>query len=843
MAIERSLGMNGVPLGTPPAYGDQTGIVVEDDFEMPSDVMTSDTEDGGMLVDFDPSGGFSEESELPFEVNLADFMDEQDLNSVSSDITGKYEADKNSRVEWENTYEEGIKLLGLSIEDRTEPWDGASGVTHPILAEAVVDFQSQAIGEIFPEGGPVQTKMIGESTAHKTAQGLRVENHMNWMVTEEMDDYQDETDRLLFALPVAGSAFRKTFYNPELGRIQSIFVPAEDLVVNYEATSLKKANRVSQIMREDMNWIKKRQHSGFYRETDLQPHEQESDLKKTQRETVGEAKAGFTDDLFTLIEVHCDLDLEGFEDNDNGVLTGIALPYIVTIDLGSRKVLSIYRNWLPDDEKKKKRQHFTHYQYIPGFGFYGLGLVHLMGGIAKGATSMLRQLIDAGSLANLPAGFKTRGMRVRGDNTPLAPGEFRDVDIPSGKIADNLMALPYKEPSGVLLQLLGVITEEGRRFSSSLDLKMGNMNQETPVGTTLALIERTMKVMTAITRRLHRSLKEEYSIMVGILQDQPEKVYPYELEGVDPAIMQKDFDDRIDIIPVSDPNSSTSSHRIMKAQTSLQMYTMAPHLFNAKPLFRNALEVMEIPGAKEIIPLEEDIEPLDPISENMAGLTMKPIKAFAHQDHQSHIQVHMLGMQDPKVQSILSTSPQAAQSMQAMMAHITEHVAYQYRNEMETTLGTQLPPEGEPMPPEMEAEYSRLVAQTATKLFERNMAEKKMLENEQLLEDPNLQLETRRVAVEERKQEVSEAIAMEKIVIDKSRLLQKDGAATADREQQAKSATERVTGELLGDLLRAASETEQLDSNERIALVNQMITAVERESKLISSNRKNEEEK
>lgn len=826
MAIDNNLPFN------VPAYPDDNtteSIVIHEDFDDSPNSVT-ETEDGGVVVQF---GEYAEPgADVDFSTNLATVLDEGDLTKLAGDLINKFEIDKKSRADWEKVYEEGVKLLGLKREERDQPWIGASGVTHPILMEAAVDFQSQAIGELFPAGGPVRTKLVGETDTAKTKQGIRVERHMNWMVTEEMSEYRDEMDRLLFQLPISGTVFKKTFWDSEKGRISSLAIGAEDFVVNFGARNLQSASRTHEIMRRDGNWIKKRVYSGFYRDVDLSPIDSErTELKKALHETVGETVNTEDDDLYTLIEVHCNLDLPGYEE-------AYALPYVVTIDIGSESVLSIYRNWLPDDESKQKRLHYTKYDYIPGYGFYSLGLTHLLGGIASGATSMLRQLIDAGTLNNLQAGFKTRGLRTRGERKPLAPGEFRDVDVPAGKIQDNLFILPFKEPSQVLFQLLGMVVEEGRRFSSSMDLKLGNMNQETPVGTALAILERNMKVMSAIQSRLHRSMKDEFAIMVSILQGQSGKSYPYTIEDEDPSIMESDFDQRIDVIPVSDPNASTSSHRIMKGQTALQMHAMAPPgTMNAKPLYRWALEQMEIPGASEIIPLESDLKPMDPISENMAVLTNNPVKAFMHQDHQAHIQVHMLGMQDPKVQGILKDSPQAQAAAAAMMAHVTEHVAYQYRAEIEQALGTSLPPEGQEIPPEIEAEMSRLVAQAATKMFERNVAEQQMIENEKKLQDPIVQQRERELDIEERKEEAKVMLGLERLALDKAKLLQKNESEDATRTQQAMSNSERVMGEILGRIIEAASVTEELSTKERIALVEKLIDSVNDEAKIISSER------
>jgi hypothetical protein len=828
------------PIGKIPSFddGEVEFLEVEDEegYESEEGTTVVDTEDGGLLVDFDPSDGEVDPSE--FGANLAESMSDQDLAGLGSDLISEYNNDKLSRKDWEKTYEDGLELLGLSIERRSEPFDGASGVTHPILSEAVVRFQSQAIGEVFPSGGPVKTKVIGKFGPDSIAHSSRVSNYMNYLVEEEIPDYREDKDKLLFALPGAGSAFTKIFLDPASNKIQSTFIPAEDIVVNYGAKSLKSASRVTEIIRESGNWIAKRKRAGFYRDVELSSADSErTPLKQRLLETTGETAAGYNDDLYTLIECHCYLDLSEYDGSDEENDSGVADPYVVTIDLGSSKILSIYRNWREEDPDREKRHHYTHYQYIPGFGFYGLGLIHLIGGIAKGSTSMLRQLIDAGTFSNLPAGFKTRGMRIKGDQTPLAPGQFRDVDVPSGKISDNVMALPYKEPSQTLFQLLMALIEDGRRFASLTDINVSNMSQESPVGTTLALIERNMKVMSSILTRIHKSLKDEYSIIVGILKDMPDKVYPYEVDGGSEQ-MQADFDSRIDIIPVSDPNSSTSAHRIMKAQAAVQMYNMAPTLFNGKLLFRYAMDVMEIPAAKDIIPIEDDIKPMDPITENMSILKMTPVKAFIEQDHQAHIQVHMLGMQDPKVQSILSQSPTAQASASAMMAHVTEHVAYQYRMEMQDALGTQLPSEGQPLPPELEGEYSRLVAQAAKKLFSRNTAEKQELENEEKANDPLTEIRMRELDIEETESRERISRDKERLTLEKAKLMQKDDSQTADREAKTASDSERAQAQIISNVVRAASETEKLTSAERVKLFESLIKSVADEAKSISVSRK-----
>jgi hypothetical protein len=546
------------------------------------------------------------------------------------ELVSSYNADRSSRKDWEETYIKGLDQLGLKIENRTSPWDGACGVTHPILSEAVVRFQSQAIGEIFPQGGPVRTKIVGKSTSDKVKQAHRIEGYLNYLVTDVMKEYRSETERMLFSLPLAGSAFKKVYWDPNMGRPCAMFVPSEDMVVAYGTPSLSMAERVTQVMKHTTNEIRKMQFSGFYRDIDLpNPVPDPDDIQKKYDELTGESPSYEFDNRYTLLEMHVDIDLEGFEDTFEGEETGIGLPYVITIELGSSKILSIRRNWFEDDPDKVRRQHFVHYEYVPGLGFYGLGLVHMIGGLAKSATSILRQLVDAGTLSNLPGGLKARGLRIRGDDTPISPGEFRDVDVPSGAIRDSITFLPYKEPSSVLYQLLLGIVEEGRRFASLTDLKISDMSNQAPVGTTLALLERSMKVMAAIQARLHDSMRGEFEVLQNIVKDHTPHEYPYAMEGEE-MMKAEDFDDRIDVLPVSDPNSATMSQRIMQYQAALQLAETAPNIYDIPQLHRQMLEVLGIQDADKVVPVEDDVKPQGPVEENMDLIRGEPVKAFMY---------------------------------------------------------------------------------------------------------------------------------------------------------------------------------------------------------------------
>tara|TARA_R100001591_G_scaffold90923_1_gene96797 strand:- start:4004 stop:6565 length:2562 start_codon:yes stop_codon:yes gene_type:complete len=785
---------------------DQEVIV---DIENP-DSVSIETEDGGMIIDFDPDPSVDD---APFDSNLAEYLSEDYLNSLAQELVGAYEDDLSSRKDWEDTYIEGLDLLGLKIEDRTEPWPGACGVHHPLLAESVIRFQSQAISELFPAQGPARTKIIGEVTSELYEQSGRVQTYLNYLLTEEMSEFRAETERMLFSLPLAGSSFKKVYYDPNMGRPCSMFIPAEDVVVYNGATDLRTLTRMTHRMRKSANEIRKLQVSGFYRDIELNGSEAFIDpVKEKKAEIIGEnvsygSMGSYlkSETVHTILEIQVDLDIEGFEDMQDGMATGIAVPYVVTVDKGSSQVLSIRRNFLQDDPLKKRREHFIHYEYIPGLGFYGLGLVHLIGGLVKSSTSILRQLIDAGTLANLPGGLKTRGMRIIADDTPIMPGEFRDVDVPGGSIKENISFLPYKEPSGTLYQLLGNLVEEARRFASMADVKAADMNSQAPVGTTLALIERNMKVMSAIQARLHAAMKNELRLISRIVKDFGPSEYPYQPYGDRDDIVQ-DFSDQIDVIPVANPNASTMSQRIMQYQAALQLAQQAPQLYDLPALHRQMLEVLGIRDPETLVPEEDQFTPKDPVTENMDFINGKPAKAFAYQDHEAHIQTHLAGMRDPKIMELMAQAPNQQAIMGAVSAHIAEHLAFQYRIEIEKQLGIELPSADVELPPQVEAKLSSLVAQAAEQLLNMNRAEAQQQQQAAQAQDPVLQLKQRELALEEQE-------AASKAQIDQQKV----------QNQAAKIAQDQARAEMrqMLELLKIEAAKEQtkmkIDSAEKIA--------------------------
>ena len=723
------------------------------------EAVSMETEDGGIIIDFE--GEMTEEllGSDSHDQNLAEVIDDDVLQSMASELIADFKADQESRSDWARAYVKGLDLLGMKVEDRQQPWAGASGVFHPILTEAVVRFQAQAMGEIFPPAGPVRTKIVGKNDTEKKDQAFRVENEMNYLLTEEMSEYRDEMEQMLFKLPIAGSAFKKVYYDPLMERPCSMFVPSEDFVVSYGASDLKTCPRYTHVMKKTSNEVLQLQVNGFYRDVDLpDPQPDYSDIKQKYDELDGEEAVIEDDDRHTILEMHVDMNMpEEFDDPD-----GIARPYVITIDKTSSEILSIRRNWYEDDEKKKKRMHFVHYRYLPGLGFYGTGLIHLIGGLAKSATSILRQLIDAGTLSNLPAGLKARGLRIKGDDAPLMPGEFRDVDVPGGAIRDSITFIPYKEPSSVLYSLLGNIVEEGRRIGSVADVQVGDTNPQAPVGTTLALMERSMKVMSGVQARLHAALKQELRILAKIIHDNMSEEYSYDMDG--DFNRTKDFDGRIDVIPVSDPNAATMSQRVMQYQAALQLAQQAPQLYDMGKLHRQMLEVLGISEAAEIIKLPDDIKPKDPVSENMAILKQEPVKAFMYQDHEAHIQVHMSAMQDPKIQQIVGQSPFAGAIQSAMASHITEHVAYQYRKEIQLQLGVEMPSEDQPLPEDTEEEISRLAAEAAQKLLGKNQAEMAQQQAEEAAKDPLTVIQQRELKIKE--EELKHKIEMDRASLD-----------------------------------------------------------------------------
>ena len=750
------------------------------------DSVSVETEDGGVVVDFE--GGLTEELVGPdHNSNLADFIEDADLEEIASELVEDFESDRSSRKEWSRSYVKGLDLLGMKIEERTQPWEGASGVFHPLLSEAIVRFQAQAMGEIFPASGPVRTKIVGKQTKEKTAQSKRVENEMNYMLTEEMTEYRDEMEQMLFRLPLAGSAFKKVYYDPIMERPCSMFVPAEDFVVSYGASDLMSCSRYTHVMKKTENQVRELQVNGFYKDIELpEPTRDESDIQEKYDDMEGSNEVYDDDDRHTILEMHVDLDMpEPFEDKD-----GLARPYIVTIDKSSRTILAIRKNWYEDDEKKTKRPHFVHYRYLPSLGFFGTGLIHLIGGLAKSATSILRQLIDAGTLSNLPAGLKARGLRIKGDDSPLMPGEFRDVDVPGGAIRDSITFIPYKEPSSVLYQLLGNIVEEGRRIGSIADVQVGNMNPNAPVGTTLALLERSMKVMSGVQSRLHAALKKELRILAKCVHDFMPSEYIYETEG--DFSRTKDFDGRVDVIPVSDPNASTMAQRVTQYQSALQLAQQAPQLYDMGKLHRQMLEVLGIQDADSIIKLPEDIKSKDPVAENMAIMKQEPVKAFKYQDHEAHIAVHTAAAQDPKLQQIIGQSPFASVIQNAMAAHIAEHVAFQYRKEIEGQLGVPMPSEDEPLPQDVEEQLSKLTAEASAKVLNKSKAEVAQQEAKEQQQNPLTVIQQKEMALKEAEFAHKQQMDMAKIKLD---------AEQKQKDQQidlAKVATKAIQDEQKG---------------------------------------------
>ena len=747
MAIEKGL------------YAAPQGLEQLGEGEEPIEIEIEDPESvrigiDGMEVEIEPGHESSEE----FSANLADEMDGQALATLASDLLGDVESDVAARKDWIQTYVDGLELLGLKIEERSEPWEGACGVYHPLMSEALVKFQSETMMSIFPAQGPVKTLVIGKETPDKKAAAERVQDDMNYQLTEVMQEYRPETERMLWGLGLSGNAFKKVYFDPSMNRQVAMYVPAEDIIVPYGASSLASADRITHVMRKTENEVRALQLAGFYRDVDLgEPSNSLDEVEKKIAEQLGFRAT--TDDRYKLYEIHVNLDLEGFEHTDeDGEATGLALPYIVTIEKGSQTVLAVRRNWEEDDENNTKRQHFVHYGYIPGFGFYCFGLVHLIGAFAKSGTSLIRQLVDAGSLANLPGGFKTRGLRVKGDDTPIAPGEFRDVDVPSGAMRDNIMPLPYKEPSQTLMALLNQIVEEGRRFANTADLQLSDMSANAPVGTTLAILERTLKVMSAVQARIHFSLKQELKLLKVIIADYTPEDYNYEPVEGDRKAKKSDYDN-VDVIPVSDPNASTMAQKIVQYQAVLQLAQGAPQLYNLPLLHRQMLDVLGIKNAQKLIPMEEDQKPADPVTENQSILMLKPVKAFQYQDHQAHIAVHMSAMQDPKIQSLLKDNPQAPVFQAAMMAHVNEHLGFQYRVEIEQQLGMSLPAQkdssGEDvnMDPEVEARLSPLLAQAAQRLLQQNQAQVQQQQNQQQAQDPLIQMQQQELQLKGQEQQ------------------------------------------------------------------------------------------
>jgi hypothetical protein len=727
----------------------------------------------GAEIEFGEPEELLEEESAEFYENLAEQIEEGALQSLASDLSSDITNDLGSRKDWEDAYKEGITLLGLKYEERTEPWSGACGVFHPMITEAVVRFQSETIMETFPAKGPVKTQIVGKQTREKEEAAQRVEEDMNYQLTEKMTEFRPEHERMLWSLPATGSAFKKVYFDPSLERQVSLFVPAEDIILPYGTTELSTCPRVTHRMRKTKNDILKLQAAGFYREVELgEPSKFKDDITQRKDEETG-FSANY-DDRYELYECHADLDLPGFEDvDDDGEKTGIGLPYVVTMLRGSNEILAIRRNWKEDDALKLKRQHFVHYQYIPGFGAYGFGLFHLIGGYAKSATSIMRQLVDAGTLANLPGGLKSRGLRIKGDDTPISPGEFRDVDVGSGTIRDNILPLPYKEPSAVLAQLMDRIVDEGRRFAATADMKVADMSAQAPVGTTLAILERMLKVMSAVQARVHYSFKQELRLLAAIIRDYTDDEYTFEPDEGRATAKKSDYS-QVDIIPVSDPNAATMSQRVVQYQAALQLASTAPQIYDLPALHRQMLDVLGIKDADKLVPMADDQKPRDPVSENMAVLIGKPVKAFLYQDHEAHIKVHMSAMQDPIVQQMVGQSPQANKIMAAMSAHIAEHLGFAYRSKIEQAMGVDLPMPDEEMPPEIEVQLSRLVAQAAPVVLQESQSQvaqqQAAAQAEQVANDPVIQIQQKELQIREREQMMKEQKAMAEVQLEQQRI-------------------------------------------------------------------------
>lgn len=772
MAIEKSI--SPAPLGLSPeemtAMGGDMEPALEIEIEDPEKVTI---ESGDMEIVLEP-GKDSDNEE--FDANLAEDMDDGQLAELAGDLLGEFDEDVSSRRDWIQTYVDGLELLGMKVEDRTEPWPGACGVYHPLLSEALVKFQAETMMETFPARGPVRTEIVGKETPEKRDAARRVEQDMNYQLTDVMVEYRPEHERMLWGLGLAGNAFKKVYFDPSLGRQTSMYVPAEDVVVPYGASNLETSPRVTHVMRKTPNELKKLQASGFYCDVELgDPTNTLDEVEKAIAERMGFRAS--TDDRYKILEMQVELILEDdkFRDKEDD---GIALPYIVTIEKGTQTILAIRRNWEPDDERKAKRQHFVHYPYIPGFGFYAFGLIHLIGAFAKSGTSIIRQLVDAGTLSNLPGGFKTKGLRVKGDDTPIAPAEWRDVDVASGTMRDNIMPLPYKEPSQVLYSLLNTIVDEGRRFASAADLKVSDMSAQSPVGTTLAILERTLKVMSAVQARIHYSMKQEFRLLKTIIADYTPEEYSYEPTEGDRYAKKSDYD-QVNVIPVSDPNAATMSQKVVQYQAVMQLAEKFPQLYDLPYLNRQMLEVLGIKNAEKLVPLKDgdEMKPRDPVSENMDIIQGKPVKAFIYQDHEAHITVHMAGMSDPQIAQLMGQNPQAQTMMAAMQAHIAEHIAFEYRRRIEEAAGVPYPAPNAEMSEDTELQVSRLAAAAAQQVLAMSQQKVAQEQAQQMAQDPivqlqqaELQIKQQEVQLKQQKMQIDAAAKNDQLEIEKERI-------------------------------------------------------------------------
>lgn len=767
MAVDKSL--NQAPLGLDATF--EAGAVPGINMPKP------DEEVEIVIEDDEEETPEEEEREAEFNENLAETLEEAQLTQLATDLLSEYEEDLQSRKDWMTTFVDGLELLGMKVEDRVEPWEGACGVYHPLLSETLVKFQAETMMETFPAQGPVRTQVIGKETPVKLDAAKRVQEDMNYQLTDVMTEYRAEHERMLWGLGLSGNAFKKVYYDPSLRRQVSMFVPAEDVVVPYGASNLETAGRVTHVMRKTPNEVRKLQASGFYRDVDLgEPMDTLDEVEKAIAERMGFRAT--TDDRFRLLEIHADLIIEDDEYAEDTAKDGVAVPYVITIDKGTTEVLAIRRNWDPDDKNKAKRNHFVHYAYVPGFGFYAFGLIHLIGAFAKSGTSIIRQLVDAGTLSNLPGGFKTKGLRIKGDDSPVGPGEWRDVDVASGTMRDNIMPMPYKEPSATLYNLLNTIVEEGRKFAGAADLKVSDMSAQAPVGTTLAILERTLKMMSAVQARIHYSMRQEFKLLKGIIRDYTPEEYEYEPEEGGRKAKKGDYD-MVEVIPVSDPNAATMAQKIVQYQAVIQLAQGAPQIYDMPYLHRQMLEVLGIKNADKLVPMPDDNtrKPRDPVSENMDMLNGKPVKAFIYQDHEAHIAVHMAAMQDPKMMQMVGQSPNAPAIMSAAAAHIQEHLAFAYRKQIEDMAGVPLPPPNAEMDEEMEVAISRLAAAASAKLLQKNQAEAQQQQAQQQAQDPlvqmqqkELELKGRELDLKEKQLMVTAAEKADKLDIERERI-------------------------------------------------------------------------
>jgi len=732
MAIEK--GLYGMPEGIE-EMGEAEAVIAID--TMSDEGVEVVLEDGSVEITFGEE--IEEIDSAPFDANLADYLEDGQLQEVSTELTEAIESDMSARRDWADAYVAGLDVLGMKYEERTEPWENACGVYSNILAEAAIRFQAEAMSETFPAAGPVRTKILGEPTQEKEDAALRVKTDMNYELTEVMVEYRPEHERLLYSLGLAGSAFKKVYFDPNLGRQIALYIPAEDVIVPYGASNIESAERVTHVMRKTKNEMVKLQAAGFYRDVELgDPVSFFSDVEEAKAEQSGISLT--SDDRYTVLEVHADLNIDGVDGADNEESLQVAKPYVVTLEKGTGEILAIRRNWNPDDPLTLKRQHFVHYAYVPGFGFYGLGLIHIIGGYAKAGTSIIRQLVDAGTLSNLPGGLKSRGLRVKGDDTPIGPGEFRDVDVPSGSIRDNIMPLPYKEPSQTLLALLQRITDEGRRLGAISDMNISDMSANAPVGTTLALLERALKPMAAVQSRVHYSMKQEFKLLRRIIAEYAPEEYLYVPDRGEPRARRADYA-MVEVIPVSDPNSSTMAQRVVQYQTVLQMAQTAPQIYDLPQLHRQMIEVLGVKNADKLVPIDDDMKPADPVSENMDALVGNPVKAFMYQDHQAHIATHQAFMQDPMIMQTIGQNPMANQIMSSLQAHIAEHTAFMYRRQIEERIGAPLPAPNEELPREIEVQLAQLQSKAAIQLTQTHQQQQAEQQAQQQAQDPIIQMQ------------------------------------------------------------------------------------------------------